>query len=83
MSEVTYATPEFLTALSSLLNQHNIDTEIDTPDFVLAEYLSGALSLYDVTDAKVRLHFWGDEPDVTEVRATLVGDHWFAEVSDE
>jgi len=33
--------------LTVLLNRHSVENESDTPDFILAEYLSGCLTLYN------------------------------------
>lgn len=44
--------------LTALLNQHSIENESNTADFVLAEYLRGALDLWNRTCA-AREHWYG------------------------
>jgi len=41
--DVEKAAAELKRELTSLLNKHNFDTYADTPDFVLAEYLTDCL----------------------------------------
>lgn len=39
--------PTFREQLASLLNQHSKENTSDTPDFVLASFLHGALDAFD------------------------------------
>jgi len=39
-------TEKFLRDLSGLLNTHSIDTDLNTPDFILSSYLAGCLGAY-------------------------------------
>ena len=36
---------EFIKELSHLVNKHNIDNELNTPDFILAEYVFSCLTV--------------------------------------
>ncbi len=38
---------EFKEQLSALINRHNRESNSDTPDFILAEYLSRCLEAFD------------------------------------
>lgn len=40
---------EFERELTSLLNRHNQENGSDTPDYILARYLSGCLRLFNAT----------------------------------
>jgi hypothetical protein len=39
--------PGFRTSLESLLNTHNKENQSNTPDFILAKYLEGCLTVFD------------------------------------
>jgi len=39
--------PEFQTELEHLLNRHGVDSQLNIPDFVLAEILAGHLSVLE------------------------------------
>lgn len=40
---------KFMAELQTLINKHGLENESNTPDFLLAEYLLGCLSIYDHT----------------------------------
>lgn len=42
-------TVEFTEELIALLNKHGIDNRCNTPDYILAEYLTSCLELYKNT----------------------------------
>ena len=42
-------TVEFTEELQALLNRHGADTVCNTPDYILAEYLTSCLELYENT----------------------------------
>ncbi len=55
----------FRKELECLINQHSMENGSDTPDFILAEYLTGCLSSFD--KAVKRRQDWyypGDAPSV-------------------
>lgn len=55
---------EFTEQLESLLNRFNIDNWADTPDYILAEHLTGALRLYRATLTTTRVwHGWKTLPE--------------------
>ncbi len=39
--------PDFRKELTDLINTRSLETESNTPDFVLAEYLEGCLNTFD------------------------------------
>lgn len=43
---------EFMQELQTLINRYGVDTDADTQDFVLAEYVLGCLSIYGLTVKK-------------------------------
>lgn len=49
---------EITTALSKLLNEHGIDSQTDTPDYILANYLVECLEAY-VKAIDARRAWWG------------------------
>lgn len=44
---VTQETPSFHEELTHLLNKHSMETRSNTPDFILAEFMTGALKAYE------------------------------------
>lgn len=44
--------PSFRLELAALLNRHNMENGSNTPDFILAEYLTDCLATFDRTMAK-------------------------------
>jgi hypothetical protein len=42
----------FLDELTALLNRHSMENGSDTPDFILAEYLAGCLTQWNVYSRK-------------------------------
>jgi len=55
---------EFEKELESLVNKHSIENESDTPDFILAQYLTGCLTVF--TTAIQRREKWnGRDPRPT------------------
>jgi len=49
---------EFEKELEMLINKHSKENELDTPDFILAQYLNGCLANYAET-VKVRDKWYG------------------------
>ena len=51
----------FRRELESLINKYSLENESDTPDFILADFLSGCLTLFDdVVVERDRWHGWRD-----------------------
>lgn len=48
--------PTFQDELAKLVNKHGIDTDTNTPDHVLAEYLCSCLSAYELALAARKMH---------------------------
>lgn len=42
--ELSTPPKEFIEELCDLINCHNVDTWLDTPDFIISEYLQGCLN---------------------------------------
>ena len=53
---------EFKKELSELLNKHSKENGSDTPDFMLSDFLSGCLELFDKTTVK-RKRWYDDDMD--------------------
>lgn len=49
MSKADPKTQPFLAELEELINKHSIESESDTPDFILARYLRGCLDTFELT----------------------------------
>lgn len=49
------------TDIKNTINRHSAENGSDTPDFILAEYLIGALELFDATTQN-REKWYGREP---------------------
>lgn len=43
------ANPAFMTELTQLLNRHSVDSQLNTPDFILAQHLTAYLNTLRVT----------------------------------
>lgn len=43
---------EFRKGLEKLINQHSMENGSNTPDFILAEYLTQCLEIYELTHNK-------------------------------
>jgi hypothetical protein len=56
----TYEHRKFEQELSNLINYHSLENGSDTPDFMLAEYLTGCLEVYNKT-LKAREKWYGRE----------------------
>jgi len=50
---------EFRDALTALINEHSLEGESDTPDFVLAMFLADCLAAFDQATRK-RTGWYGD-----------------------
>ena len=61
----------FRKELESLINSFSLENNSDTPDFILAEYLSDCLGAFDKA-AKRRTEWYGDDDDNDDV--TFVSD---------
>ena len=48
MPEITDYRAPFESELRAMLNRYGKDTETDTPDYILAEYLERCLSAFDI-----------------------------------
>lgn len=42
----------FQEELTNLINKHSLENESNTPDYILAEFLKGALDIYNTTMKK-------------------------------
>lgn len=51
---------DFRRELEHLINRHSMENGSDTPDFLLAQFLTGALELFDTT-VKEREKWYGRE----------------------
>ena len=55
--EVTESRPPFMQALEELINRYSLETDSDTPDFILADYLANCLTEFaDITKARDEWH---------------------------
>jgi hypothetical protein len=64
---------EFQKDLESLINKHSLENGPDTPDFLLAEYLTGCLAVFNKT-VKARDRWYG-KPQLSRFRAGNTGFH--------
>ena len=55
---------KFQKELESLINEHSIENASNTPDFILAQYLSGCLSAFTVA-IQQRENWYGRDPRPT------------------
>ena len=53
---------QFRKELATLINRHSLENGSDTPDFILAEYLSGCLKAFDNAFER-RLIWYGGEKE--------------------
>lgn len=53
-------TPSFQTELEALINKYSVENQSSTPDFILAEYLTGCLEVFNKTVIK-RASWYGRE----------------------
>lgn len=58
---------DFRKELEQLINRHSIENGSDTPDFILAEYLTGCLENWD-RSVKIREKWYGREKVPCEVQ---------------
>lgn len=65
--------PEFRTELSSLINRHSKENESDTPDFILAQFLCGALANFDAT-VRRRDEWYGHKTLSDKLNLTTAAD---------
>ncbi len=49
--------------LKDLINTHSIDNRLETPDYVLAEYIVGCLFAYETVVGRMKKH--GEPTDTT------------------
>ena len=56
---------EFESDLAELLNRHSIENHSNTPDFILAEYMTNCLAAFTVASNK-RGKWYGHSPDMKE-----------------
>lgn len=54
--------PTFAEELQSLINRHSQENDSGTPDFILAQYLTGALDLFNTT-VQARANWRGERLD--------------------
>jgi|GEM_PF-2001278 hypothetical protein len=54
--------PTFRKEIAAVINRHSKENGSDTPDFLLAEYLSDCLDAFDRT-TKAREKWYGREPE--------------------
>ncbi len=63
---------EFRTKLASLLNECSMENGSDTPDFILADYLTKCLRVFDETMSQ-RAAWYGDPQNVPQPTAAQSG----------
>lgn len=56
-----HCAPSFEKELEHLINEHSKENESDTPDFILAEYISDCLKIFGKT-TRTRDKWWGFKP---------------------
>lgn len=49
---------DFRKELAALINMHSLESESDTPDFILAQFLTACLAAFDET-TRTRDKWWG------------------------
>jgi len=54
----------FLKEVVEVINRHSMENTSNTPDFMLAEYLLGCLTVYENT-VRSRDDWWGNHPKKT------------------
>ena len=60
--------------LTTLLNQHSIENDSNTPDFILAQFLLGCLAVFNVA-VQQRESFYGrDARPSMKVAEKIIGD---------
>lgn len=66
------ATPEptFLQELAGMINRRSMESESDTPDYILAEYLTQCLKAYESAVRARHIHRYGSDMDGTPNRKT-------------
>ena len=57
---------EFVLALERLINRYSEENGSDTPDYILADYLSGCLRAFNIA-TKIRDKWHGFNPNINEV----------------
>ena len=72
---------EFEKELRDAINKHSMEIGSHTPDFILAEYLSGCLDAFDKAVTARRKWYIRDESDKAQKAATSEGP--VPEASDE
>ena len=54
--------PTFLQELTDLINKHNIESQSNTPDYILADYLNHCLAVFSaITNERAR--WYGENPN--------------------
>jgi len=56
----------FRRQLTTLINEHSLETKSGTPDFVLSQFLSDCLDAYDKASIE-RRKFFQESPTVEEI----------------
>lgn len=64
----------FRKELESLINRHSKENGSNTPDFILAEYLSSCLEAFDRA-VKARQAWKGPRPTIAELQAMLESEN--------
>lgn len=72
MTEHEQKPSKFETELASLLNRHSMENGSDTPDFILAQYLTRQLEVFnEITNTRKR--WYGDDSLLDTVDKALKG----------
>jgi antitoxin component HigA of HigAB toxin-antitoxin module len=61
---------EFRRALAGVLNEYDVDGELDTPDFILADFLDASLSAYEFAKENTDKWYGRDSSLVTHLELT-------------
>lgn len=61
-----FITPDLLREIAAVLNSNNVDGALDTPDFILAEYVAQSLAALQTASSATDRWFgrkrWPEEP---------------------
>jgi DNA-binding response OmpR family regulator len=62
--------PDFRKELEALINRHSLENGSNTPDFILADYMTECLDTFDrIVKAREKWH--GRKPTIAELHALL------------
>ena len=60
--------PSFIDELQALINKHSLENASNTPDWILAQYIEGCLTAFNMA-VQQRENWWGRDP-----RPALIGE---------